>query len=180
LTRDAMEADRPVVQAALLALLATQGYQITRQPEDHAGGKWVARYGSALGGGASIEVDLNYMSREPLFGVQATASRSLGGVVAATGIPVIDVHEVVAGKLVALLDRRAARDLFDACKILAAPGFDWVLVRAGVLPGARPGVGTGARPVLTTSGASRANCARSSLSACRATTSRPLAADPFG
>ena len=132
LARDAMEVDRPVVQAALLALLAAQGYQVTRQPEDHAGGKWVARYGSALGGGASIEVDLNYMSREPLFGVHATSSRPLGGIVA-TGIPVIDVHEVVAGKLVALLDRRAARDLFDARRILAAPGLDWALVRAGVL-----------------------------------------------
>jgi predicted nucleotidyltransferase component of viral defense system len=132
LARDAMEADRPVVQAALLALLAAQGYQVTRQPEDHAGGKWVARYGSALGGGTSIEVDLNYMSREPLFGVHATASRSLGGIVA-TDIPVIDVHEVVAGKLVALMDRRAARDLFDARRILAAPGLDWTLIRAGVL-----------------------------------------------
>lgn len=132
LARDAMEADRPVVQAALLALLTAQGYQVTRQPEDHAGGKWVARYGSALGGGASIEVDLNYMSREPLFGVHATASRPLGGVVA-TNIPVIDIHEVVAGKLVALMDRRAARDLFDARRILAVPYLDWALIRTGVL-----------------------------------------------
>ena len=92
----------------------------------------MARYGSALGGGASIEVDLNYMSREPLFGVHATASRPLGGVVA-TNIPVIDIHEVVAGKLVALMDRRAARDLFDARRILAVPDIDWALIRTGVL-----------------------------------------------
>src|SRR6201999_1559353 len=49
LAREAMEADRPAVQAALQALLAAQGYQVTRQPEDHAGGKWVARFGSGLG-----------------------------------------------------------------------------------------------------------------------------------
>ena len=132
LAREAMEADRPVVQAALLDLLVAQGYQVTRQPEDHAGGKWVARFGSALGGGGAIEVDLNYMSREPLFGVQVIASRPLGGVVA-TDIPVIDLHEVVAGKLVALIDRRAARDLFDARRILAIPNLDWGLIRAGVL-----------------------------------------------
>lgn len=82
LAREAMEADRPPVQAALEALLAAHGYQVTRQPEDHAGGKWVARFGSALGGGGSIEVDLNYMSRETLFGVEGSASRPLGGVVA--------------------------------------------------------------------------------------------------
>ena len=130
--RAAMEADRPLVDEALLRLLEAQGYQVRRQPPGHAGGKWVARYGSALGGGASIEVDLNYMARAPLFGVQTMTSTPLGGV-SATGISVLDLHEVVAGKLVALLDRRAARDLFDARRILETQTLDWSLVRVGVL-----------------------------------------------
>ena len=130
--RAAMEADRPLVDEALLRLLEAQGYQVRRQPPGHAGGKWVARYGSALGGGASIEVDLNYMARGPLFGVQTMTSTPLGGV-SATGISVLDLHEVVAGKLVALLDRRAARDLFDARRILETQTLDWSLVRVGVL-----------------------------------------------
>lgn len=130
--RAAMEADRPLVDEALLRLLEAQGYQVRRQPPGHAGGKWVARYGSALGGGASIEVDLNYMARGPLFGVQTMSSTPLGGV-SATGIPVLDLHEVVAGKLVALLDRTAARDLFDARRILETQTLDWSLVRVGVL-----------------------------------------------
>jgi predicted nucleotidyltransferase component of viral defense system len=130
--RAAMEADRPLVDGALLRLLEAQGYQVRRQPPGHAGGKWVARYSSALGGGASIEVDLNYMARAPLFGVQTMTSTPLGGV-SATGISVLDLHEVVAGKLVALLDRRAARDLFDARRILETQTLDWSLVRVGVL-----------------------------------------------
>ena len=130
--RAAMEADRPLVDEALLRLLEAQGYQVRRQPPAHAGGKWVARYSSALGGGASIEVDLNYMARGPLFGVQTMTSTPLGGV-SATGIAVLDLHEVVAGKLVALLDRRAARDLFDARRILETQTLDWSLVRVGVL-----------------------------------------------
>jgi predicted nucleotidyltransferase component of viral defense system len=132
LARADMEADRPEVEAALSAILAAQGYQVARQPTEHAGGKWVARYGSALGGGGGLEVDLNFMAREPLFGVRPAASKPLGGVVAAD-VPVLDINEVVAGKLVALIDRRAARDLFDARRILAAPGLDWGLIRAGVL-----------------------------------------------
>jgi predicted nucleotidyltransferase component of viral defense system len=132
LERAAMEADRPLVDEALLRLLEAQGYQVRRQPPGHAGGKWVARYTSALGGGASVEVDLNYMAREPLFGVLAMSSTPLGGM-AATGIPVLDLHEVVAGKLVALFDRRAARDLFDTRRILETQTLDWSLVRAGVL-----------------------------------------------
>ena len=130
--RAVMEADRPLVDEALLRLLEAQGYQVRRQPPGHAGGKWVARYSSALGGGASIEVDLNYMARRPLFGLQMMSSTPLGGV-AATGIPVLDLHEVVAGKLVALVDRSAARDLFDARRILETQTLDWSLVRAGVL-----------------------------------------------
>ena len=130
--RAVMEADRPLVDEALLRLLEAQGYQVRRQPPGHAGGKWVARYSSALGGGASIEVDLNYMARGPLFGFQMMSSTPLGGV-AATGIPVLDLHEVVAGKLVALIDRSAARDLFDARRILETQSLDWSLVRAGVL-----------------------------------------------
>ena len=130
--RAAMEADRPLVDEALLRLLEAQGYQVRRQPPGHAGGKWVARYSSALGSGASIEVDLNYMARAPLFGVQTMTSTPLGGV-SATGISMLDLHEVVAGKLVALLDRRAARDLFDARRILETQTLDWSLVRVGVL-----------------------------------------------
>ncbi|HEX4182976.1 MAG TPA: nucleotidyl transferase AbiEii/AbiGii toxin family protein [Caulobacteraceae bacterium] len=179
LAREAMEADRPAMQAALQALLAARGYQVTRQPEDHAGGKWVARFGSALGGGGAIEVDLNYMSREPLFGVQASTSRPLGGVVA-TDIPVIDIHEVVAGKLVALMDRRAARDLFDARRILLIPDLDWGLIRAGVLAWGAAGGVTGARPVWPTSAGIRASSARSSPFAYPATISRPPAASRRG
>ncbi|MGC1304708.1 MAG: nucleotidyl transferase AbiEii/AbiGii toxin family protein [Caulobacteraceae bacterium] len=131
LPREAMEAGRPDIEAALTAILAAQGYQVNRQPGEHAGGKWVARFGSALGGGG-VEVDLNFMAREPLFGVQALASRPLGGVVV-TDVPVLDLHEVVGGKLVALVDRGAARDLFDTRRILEASGLDWALVRLAFL-----------------------------------------------
>ena len=132
LDRAQMEADRPLVGEALARLLEAQAYQVRRQPDDHAGGKWVARFASALGGGASLEVDLNFMARAPLFGVALMSSNPLGGSIAER-IPVLDLHEIVAGKLVALFDRRAARDLFDARRILAKPNLDWRLIRAGVL-----------------------------------------------
>jgi hypothetical protein len=53
------------------------------------------------------------MARQPLFGWATMASADLGGT-RALDVPVLDLHEIVAGKLVALIDRRAARDLFDA------------------------------------------------------------------
>ena len=132
LDRDAMLAERPEVEAALAQVLEAQGYALRRLPEAHGGGKWIARYGSALGGGASLEVDLNFMMREPLFGVARRASVALGDRAPSEAL-VVDLHEVVAGKLVALIDRNAARDLFDARRILELPDLDWRLIRAAVL-----------------------------------------------
>jgi hypothetical protein len=127
-----MEADRPEVDAALNRLLTAQGYAIRRQPDDHAGGKWIGRFASAMGGGGSLEVDINYMSRQPLFGAVKMDSVDLGGV-RASGVAVLDLHEVVAGKLVALIDRNAARDLFDARRILDINGLDWAKIKAAML-----------------------------------------------
>jgi predicted nucleotidyltransferase component of viral defense system len=132
LDRAAMEADRPQVDAALNRLLTSQGYAVRRQPDDHAGGKWIARFGSALGGGSTLEVDINYMARQPLFGSARMDSIDLAGT-RAIDVPVLDLHEIVAGKLVALIDRQAARDLFDARRILAIPDLDWSAIKAAVL-----------------------------------------------
>jgi predicted nucleotidyltransferase component of viral defense system len=132
LDRATMEAERPAVDAALNRLLTAMGYAIRRQPDEHAGGKWIGRFTSALGGGATLEVDVNYMARQPLFGVDRLDSVALADV-QAKGIAVLNLHEVVASKLVALIDRTAARDLFDARRILDIPGLDWTRIKAAML-----------------------------------------------
>lgn len=132
LDRAAMLAERPVVEDALNRLLAAQGYQMRRQPEEHAGGKWIARHASALGGQSAIEIDINFMMRQPLFGVTRMNSVRLGDR-EASGVAVLDLHEIIAGKLVALLDRRAARDLFDAGRIVAMEGLNWRWIKVAML-----------------------------------------------
>src|SRR6266851_4799701 len=132
LDRAVMEAERPTVDAALNRLLVSQGYGIRRKPDEHAGGKWIARYASALGGNGTLEVDVNYMARQPLFGATRMNSVPLGDM-RARDVLVLDIHEIVAGKLVALIDRHAARDLFDARRILSIDGLDWSRIKAAVL-----------------------------------------------
>lgn len=132
LDRDAMLAERPELEAALHRLLAAQGYQVRRQPDDHAGGKWIARHASALGGQGVLELDINYMMRQPLFGALRMDSAAIGER-HARDVLVIDRHEIVAGKLVALIDRRAARDLFDARRILDMPGLNWFWIKGAML-----------------------------------------------
>lgn len=132
LDRETMLAERPEVEGALAQVLEAQGYALRRQAVAHGGGKWVARYDSALGGGASLEVDLNFMMREPLFGVARRSSVALGDRAPSEAL-LVDLHEVIAGKLVALIDRNAARDLFDTRRILDMADLDWRLIRAAVL-----------------------------------------------
>jgi Nucleotidyl transferase AbiEii toxin, Type IV TA system len=58
------------------------------------------------------------MLRGPLYGVDRMSSATIGSYQAAN-VPVLDIHEIVAGKMVALVTRRTARDLFDAHRIIA-------------------------------------------------------------
>lgn len=130
--RETMLAERPDIEDALNRLLAAEGYQVRRQPVEHAGGKWIARHASVLGGQGALELDINFMMRQPLFGAARISSAPLGDR-QARDVLVIDIHEIIAGKLVALLSRRAARDLFDARRILAMPDLNWRWIKAAML-----------------------------------------------
>lgn len=132
LDRATMKAERPAIVAALDRLLASQRYGNLRNPYEHAGGKWLARYASALGGNSTLEVDVNYMAPQPFFGMARMGSLPIGGI-RAKDVLDLDIHEVIAGKIVALVDRRVARDLFDARRILSVEGLDWNRIEAAVL-----------------------------------------------
>ena len=121
--RDTMLAERPKVEKAVQAVCAREDMSLTRLPTDHAGGKWRLRYESALGGGGTLEVDVNFMFRVPLWPVRPLDSRQIGHS-AATGILVVDTHELAAGKIAALLARHASRDLFDAHLLLTTQELD--------------------------------------------------------
>ncbi|MGB3222809.1 MAG: nucleotidyl transferase AbiEii/AbiGii toxin family protein [Desulforhopalus sp.] len=121
--REAMLAERPRIEQAVQAVFAREGFTVRRMPEEHAGGKWSLRYQSAAGQGGNLEVDLNFMYRVPLWPVSLSDSYPVG-TWQATQIPVIDIHELAAGKLAALLARRQARDLFDSHILLHKENLD--------------------------------------------------------
>lgn len=121
--RATMQAERPAVERAVEQACRREGLALQRVPSDHAGGKWRLRYESVLSGRGNLELDLNFLQRVPLWPVGQRQAR-LGSLAEVTGIPVLDLHELVAGKLVALLARRAARDLFDAHGLLVHEQLD--------------------------------------------------------
>ena len=111
--RDEMLREKPRVLDALTAIARRAGYRLQTSAPEHAGQKLYLRYESALGGQGGIQIDLNFLYRVPVGDVQ---ERALWNPLEKEVVPVLVVSsaELVAGKLLAMLDRAAPRDLFDA------------------------------------------------------------------
>jgi len=118
--RATMLAERPRVETAIQQVAGREGLTVRRVPTEHAGGKWRLTYTSASGRPGTIELDVNFMLRTPLWPASARDSHPIGGS-KAERILVLEEHELAAGKLAALVARSASRDLFDARALLRRP-----------------------------------------------------------
>ena len=117
LEREEMLKDRGEIERTVQEIFSQEGFIPKKVPTEHAGGKWRLKYRNFREQPGTLEVDLNFMFRQPLWDIRRLDSYPLGGFMAA-GIPVVDLHELAAGKLAALLSRDKARDLFDFVGIL--------------------------------------------------------------
>ena len=127
---DTMKAERPIVEKAVKDVCNREGLSVQFIPSEHSGGKWTLRYESAMGRGGNLELDLNFISRAPLWPPILRDSYPVGSF-RAEQFPVLDIHELAAGKLKALFERTAARDLFDAHGLLQSGNLDRTRLRLG-------------------------------------------------
>jgi predicted nucleotidyltransferase component of viral defense system len=128
--RETMLSEKPGIEQAVTAVCGRLGIRVMRVPDEHAGGKWRLSYDSAMGRTGTLELDLNYVLRIPLWPYNVSDSRPVGSF-SATRISVLDVHELAAGKLAALFGRNASRDLFDVCTLLREQTLDGPRLRLG-------------------------------------------------
>ena len=128
--RETMLAERPKVEQAVRAVCSREGLNVRRMPTEHAGGKWRLAYVGAKGTPGNLEIDVNFLLRTPLWPCVVTDGHPVGSLRAAP-VRVLDLHELAAGKMAALLARSASRDLFDAHALLATPGLDPAKLRLG-------------------------------------------------
>jgi predicted nucleotidyltransferase component of viral defense system len=112
LEREKMLEDRPRVEEAICQLSRRQGYHLQQSADSFAGRKIFLSYRSVLGQDDRIEVDLNYIFRLPLV---EREDRELWqpGELDRVKVQVVGLEELLVGKLIALLDRGAARDAWD-------------------------------------------------------------------
>lgn len=137
--RETTVRERPEVERAVQQLANREGYQLQQGADEHAGRKFYLGYWNALGVQDRIEVDLSYLFRIPLARPERLTGWTPDPDVPCRGF-ILGRNEVMAGKLFALLDRAAARDLYDAADFAQAPPEDPATFRrlfialSGVLP----------------------------------------------
>lgn len=122
LSPEKMLEEKPMIMDAVGQIMVQNQFERHRAPMRHAGGKMVWFYPSLLGQRGSLEIDINFMYREPLFPVEwkspnISEYKNING-------PVLDIHELAAGKLSALFNRSASRDWFDAHYLLTQMSLD--------------------------------------------------------
>lgn len=146
--RERMLEDRPQVETAVGELAQRRGYRVQRSADAFAGRKLYLRYRSVLGPEDRIEVDLNYLFRAPIAGTQMLSVWQPGDL-DRPQLRVVGMTELVVGKLLAFLDRAAARDVWDVAH-LPAPALEamksrafrlWFIALSAVLPHPLSGYG---------------------------------------
>ena len=122
LDREEMLADRVRVENAIEELARRHGYRTQRSPDAFAGRKLYLAFSSVLGRTERIEVDLNFLFRNPLAGT-VTLEMWQPGELDRARVRVVSPEELCTGKLLALLDRTAARDVWDAGRLPTTAGY---------------------------------------------------------
>ena len=140
--RQQMLEDRPLVEQAVDAIGRSQGYAVQQSAESHASRKHYLSY-RRLSDALSdrLEVDVNYLHRVCLLPTQRGRIWR-GGDETGPQVALLSWPEIAAGKLVALLDRAATRDAWDAARLPSLSAEVWppkhlrpvFIALAGTLP----------------------------------------------
>lgn len=120
---DEMQTEKVEIEKLLKKICGRLGMNMQPGPKEHAGDKWVVQYQSLIGGSDTIQIDLNFLYRVPLWAVDNKPSSILGEF-KVESFQVLSYSELYAGKLRALLSRRISRDFYDATKIGADIDFE--------------------------------------------------------
>lgn len=115
-TRDDMLRERPIIHEGILNLATRLGYRQQESAKAFSGGKIYLSYRSAFGTPDRIELDLNFLFRIPFSG---TVVQRLWqpGELDQPYVRIVGTPELLIGKLLALLDRGAARDVWDIANL---------------------------------------------------------------
>jgi len=116
--REKMLEDRPRVEQAVTELARRKGYHVQQSADAFAGRKIYLIYRSVLGPDDRIEVDLNFLFRAPIAGTEQ-GELWQPGELDRPKVRAVSLQEIVVGKMLAMLDRGAVRDVWDLANLPA-------------------------------------------------------------
>ena len=120
--REKMMEERNELEAILLGLCQRSGFTAKKVAIEHAGGKWRLNYNGVIQPSGNLEIDLSYMYRVVFWPIVLKDSCMVGNY-QAKNIPLLSYDELAAGKIAALMARKASRDLYDAHRLLVNSQF---------------------------------------------------------
>lgn len=121
---DRMRERRPGIDARFRQVMGALGYSVQATNDEHSGRTYRVKYP-----GDNLKVDISYLARVALLDPQM---RSCDYADPPTEYPVVQLEELIAGKVKAMVERDAARDLYDLHRMaqLSPRAFDDPLARA--------------------------------------------------
>jgi len=131
-TRDEMLAERQRLFEGIFKYMAASGYELSSQSKNtHSLDSYVFSYMNAAGTKDNIKIEINYSLRAHILPTENRAVETLGLFDQLT-VHSLAALEIFGSKIVALLTRTAARDLYDLNNMLYFGLFDesqWPMLR---------------------------------------------------
>lgn len=134
-SRDDMHAIRESINKEILDYMFTQGYTLSPNAKNpHSLDSWAFYYQNAANNRDNIKIEINYSMRHHIYPVNITQTKI--GFLPSTEIRVIYPIELFGSKIKALIERTAARDLYDVYNMISNSVFteeDLNMLRKSIL-----------------------------------------------
>lgn len=131
-TPDSNEAQRrrPQLLDSIERIASRAGYEVRPERPSYAISHQRMQYTNAFGRAAFLKLDINFLDRVPVMPQEVkTLTHPFGDDLAAPSVQSFALEELAASKLIALVRRAAARDLFDAAMLSNIGEIDMALLK---------------------------------------------------
>ncbi|MDR2832262.1 MAG: nucleotidyl transferase AbiEii/AbiGii toxin family protein [Streptococcaceae bacterium] len=126
LKKDELEIIRNQASVQVIKAMETKGYMLEegKSKFTYSLDSYVFSYQNSGGMKDNLKVELNYSLRAHIYPTKLASIHNLEGIFAQIRIGVVDKRELFGSKLVALMGRAAARDLYDAWNMIQRKTFN--------------------------------------------------------
>ena len=118
LDKSGMESQKPELIEEIGRLVKSLDYNLVPNERGYSAYQFILKYINLWGGNEQIKIDINWLNRLPFGGVNNLSFKTLfDEVIQPFPVTTLQTEELLAGKIIAFLDRLEARDFYDIYQI---------------------------------------------------------------